>query len=127
MGYDVQFVQVSAPPGASFPLSAEDAAPVLARLVPFDDVEVVRGALLAIDGSRPGPEGSVDYMGKGLNYARFFVHKTAIVVENNCNARELLAVLSQLTPKYPKLLIRDLQNGQLHDAASFAEWWAGPL
>ena len=127
MGYDVQFVQVATPAGTFFPLSEKDAATLLARAIPFDEPGAVRDALLAIEGSRPGPEGAVDYMGTGLNYARFFVDKTAIVVENNCNARELLAILGQLSRSYPTLLIRDLQNGQLHDAASFADWWAGPL
>ncbi|HSW44571.1 MAG TPA: hypothetical protein VLM89_03265, partial [Phycisphaerae bacterium] len=87
----------------------------------------VASVLRGMEGANDGPDGAIDYLGKGLSYARFSVRKDRVHVENNLNCAELLKVYDELSAVCPGLLILDLQNGQLHDAASYREWWAKPL
>jgi hypothetical protein len=127
VGYDVELVQVSPPAGLSFPVEPDAAKRLLAQVVRFADDQAVRAALLAVAGCKPGPGDSVDYVGERLSYARFSVLADRVHVENNCSARELLKVHEELSKTLPNLCILDLQSGRLHDAASFAAWWARPL
>ena len=127
MGYDVEFVQVTVGPEAVFPLAPALASGLLANAERFEPEETVRTTLLELDGAREGPDDTVDYLGKGLNYARLCVRKKAIHVDNNLNASELLKIYGKLLDRYPSLLILDLQSGQLHSAASYADWWSRPL
>lgn len=127
MGYDVELIQITTEPEATFPTVAEDIGREGAAREPFASVEDVRTALLRLDGTRPGPDDTVDYLGGGLNHARFHVRPEAIHVDNNLNAAELLKIYKHLLSNYPLLLIHDLQSGQLHDAASYADWWTRPL
>ena len=127
MGYDVQFIQVPVPSNVSFPVQAGAAAKLLAGARPFDDAEAVRTLLLGAEGCRRGPDDAIDYLGRGLSYARFSATTDAIHVENNCSPRELLKIYDRLVEVYPTLLILDLQSRQLHNPASFTEWWSKPL
>lgn len=128
MGYDVDFVQLTAPAGTTFPVEPQEAAKLLKKAVSFADPEAVRALLLEMEGCRPGPsKGTVDFLGKGLSYARLSPRKNAIHVENNCSADDLLKILAHLQKKYPSLLIVDLQSKRLHTAASYQAWWARPL
>ena len=127
MGYDVDFVQLSAPTGTVFPVEPKTAAKLLKKATPFGDPAAVRDILLTIEGTRPGPKDAVDYLGRGLSYARLTARRDTIHVENNCSAGELIKVHGQLAKLLPGLLILDLQSRQLHDAESFAAWWAKPL
>ena len=127
MGYDVEFIRVSAPCEMTFSAGADESKALLSRAKPFEDAEGVRSQLLDIEGCRPGPDDSIDYVGSGLSYARLTVKATAIHVENNCGSRDLLKVFNALAKSFPALLIVDLQSGQLHDAASFEKWWNRPL
>ena len=70
---------------------------------------------------------AIDFLGRGIRYARFLVHPDAIHVENNCNARDLLMIYDHLLKHYPKLLILDLQSKDVHNGASFLQWWSKPL
>ncbi len=95
--------------------------------LPIERPEEVRTALLGLPGAKPGPAEAIDYLGQGLSYAKLYVRATAIHVDNNLNSKELLKIYSHLLGALPDLLILDLQNGRLHDAASYAEWWSRPL
>jgi hypothetical protein len=103
------------------------ASGLLANAEPFEPREAVRTTLLELDGAREGPDDTIDYVGKGLNYARLCVRKKAIHVDNSLNASELLKIYGKLSERYPSLLILDLQSRQLHSAASYADWWSRPL
>lgn len=127
MGYDVELIQIAVGPEAAFPTAAEDIGRDGGAHEPFASVDEVRAALLRLDGTRPGPDKTIDYLGRGLNHARFHVWLEAIHVDNNLNAAELLKIYKYLLSRYPLLLIHDLQSGQLHNAASFADWWTRPL
>ena len=124
MGYDVEFVQVTVESDEPFPRPARKGTVATA---PFEDTAALRQALLGIEGARAGVEDTIDYLGQGLNYARFQVSQDAIRVDNNLNASELLKIYKALCELCPSLLILDLQSGQLHDAASYADWWSRPL
>jgi hypothetical protein len=127
VGYDVELVQLTVEPEGAFPLSADQASSGEDAYQPFASVEQVRNKLLELEGARSGPDASVDYLGRGLNHARFVVTREGIHVDNHLNATELVKVYTHLKQSYPALLIRDLQSGQLHNAASYAEWWTRPL
>lgn len=127
MGYDVELVQVPSPAGTRFPVPSDAAKRLLSKAVPFGDAAAVTRTLCGLEGAKPGLRGSVDYLGKGLSYARFTVGRDRVHVENNLNCAELLKVYGSLREIVPDLVILDLQSGQLHDAASFQEWWAKPL
>jgi hypothetical protein len=127
VGYDVRFVQVAAPKDAVFPVGAEPAGRLVKKAVSFADPGAVQKMLLKIEGTRPGPEGTVDYLGRGLSYARLTAKKDAIHVENNCSAGDLLKIFDQLLEEFPLLLILDLQSKQLHNADSYRAWWSKPL
>ena len=127
MGYDVEFIQLTVPPETAFPVEPKQAAKLAKKATPFADPEAVKAALLKMEGCRPGPKGTIDYLGKGLSYARLSPKKEAIHVENNCSAADLLKILAQLQKLYPSLLIVDLQSRQLHTADSYKAWWAKPL
>jgi hypothetical protein len=127
VGYDVEFMQVPLPPGATFPIAAAQAEALVRLVTTIADPVAVRDAVLNVRGCRPGPGEAIDFVGRGLSYARFFILKDRIRVENNCSPSELIKVYDQLTELMPGLVILDLQSRQLHDAASFAAWWAKPL
>ena len=127
MGYDVQFIQIDVSSKTSFPVEEGKANKLLSRAGAFDDPEAVRAMLLEIEGCRPGPGDAVDFLGRGLSHARFFVKDEAIHVENDCSAGDLLKIFKRLAEDHPNLLILDLQSKQLHSPTSFAEWWARPL
>ncbi len=127
MGYDVEFVQVAVAKGTSFPVAADAAGKLLKKAVPFKDPAAVTKSLAGLEGAKPGPAGAVDYLAKGLSYARFTVLADRVHVENNLNCSELLRVYEKLQARYPTMLILDVQSGQLHDAASYKEWWSKPL
>ncbi len=126
MGYDLEFIQAETDPGLSFPLQGDAAATARKNSRPVD-ADDIREALLALEGCRPGPGKTVDFLGKGLNYARFDMKPKAIHVDNNCGAAELLRVYEHLRGVCPDLLIVDLQSGHVHDSASFQQWWSRPL
>ncbi len=127
MGYDVQFIQLTVPPETTFPVEPKQAARMIKKAAPFANPEQVKAALLKMEGCRPGPEGTVDYLGKGLSYARLSPRKECIHVENNCSAADLLRIHAQLQKSYRTLLIVDLQSRQLHSTQSYKAWWAKPL
>lgn len=127
MGYDLELIQVPTPKGTTFPVKAETAATLLAGVLPLAGTEQVTQVLLGIEGMREGPGGSIDYLGKGMSYARFRVGGKGIHVENNCSAKDLVRIYTRLVERYPSLLIHDLQSRQLHNADSFLAWWAKPL
>jgi len=127
VSYDVQLIQVTVPAKTSFPLDEGQSKTLLKSRLKFDKPAAVRELLLKIEGCRSGPDESVDFVGRALSYARFFVKDDMIHIENNCGPKELLKIHSQLVKKYPKLFIFDLQSGQLHNAASFEQWWSRPL
>jgi hypothetical protein len=127
MGYDVDFIRVPPDQVAALPLEGSGAQKALRSAERIADAQGVVEVLLKLPGCRPGPKGSVDFIGKGLNYARLSVRESSIHVENNCGAGELLRIYNHLLPSLPGLLIHDLQSGQLHDAASFERWWSRPL
>jgi hypothetical protein len=127
VGYDVEFVQVAMEKGTSFPIAAEAAGKLLKKAVPFKDPAAVTQFLSGLEGAKPGPAGAIDYLAKGLNYARFTVQADRVHVENNLNCSELLRVYENLRAKYSALLVLDVQSGQLHDVASYKAWWSKPL
>ena len=127
MSYDVRFVQVSLPPGIEPPVGGAAAQEALKSATPIEDTAGVRELLLKVEGSRPGPNDAVDYVGRGLNNARLYVRREGIHVENNCGPRELLKIYSELSKQLPNLYILDLQSEQLHDARSLEAWWSRPL
>lgn len=124
MSYDVEFVQIPLGPEMKPPVAAET---LLDEAMPFDDAGAIRTMLIEMDGCKPGPDDSIDFMGRGLNYARFKFNPKAIYVENNCGAPELLKIYEQLLERFPTLLIHDLQSGKLHNTESFRQWWQRPL
>ena len=127
MGYDVEFVQVAVEKGTSFPVAAGAAKKLLTKTVPFKDPAAVSQFLSGMKGAKPGPASAIDYLAKGLSYARFSVQADRVHVDNNLSWAELLRVYQKLRAKYPAMLILDLQNGQLHDIASYKGWWSKPL
>ena len=127
MSYDIDFVQVTLDKDVSCPIDAVSAKTLVKKTVPFKDAAVVAKLIGGIEGAKPGPGGSIDYLAKGLSYARFTVEKDRVHVDNNLNCAEILKVYEMLKAAYPLLLIFDLQSGQLHDAASYKEWWSRPL
>lgn len=127
MGYDLEFVQVAVDKNASFPIDAEATGALLRKPIAFKDPAVVSKALLRLEGAKPGPGGTIDYLATGLSYARFTVEKDRVHVDNNLNCAGLLKIYEKLRTELPSLLIRDLQSGQLHDAASYKAWWSKPL
>jgi hypothetical protein len=70
VGYDVEFVQLAVPPETVFPVEPKQAARLLKKAAPFTDPEAVKASLLKLEGCRPGPKGAIDFLGKGLSYAR---------------------------------------------------------
>jgi hypothetical protein len=127
VGYDIEFVQVAVEKGTSFPVAADAAGKLLKKTVPFKEPAAVTQFLAGLEGAKPGPAGAIDYLAKGLSYARFTVQTDRVHVENNLNCPELLRVYEKLRARYPAMLILDVQSGQLHDAASYKEWWSKPL
>jgi len=127
VGYDVEFVQVTVGPEVAFPIAPAVASDLLAKAERFEPEQAVRARLLELDGAKEGLDDHIDYIGKGLNYARMCVRKKAIHIDNSLNAAELLKIYRRLLERYPSLLILDLQSGQLHNAASYADWWSRPL
>ncbi len=127
VGYDVEFVQIPVDSSTTFPVAPETARRLRNKAVPFSDPAAVSSLLLQMDGAKPALDDGIDYLGKGLSYARLFVRKDAIHVDNNLNGAELLKLYARLNERYRQLLILDLQSGQLHDAASYKEWWSRPL
>ncbi len=127
MGYDVEFVQVAVDKDASFPIDAQATGALLRKPIAFKDAGAVSRMLLKLEGAKAGPGGTIDYLATGLSYARFTVEKDRVHVDNNLNCAELLKVYEKLRIELPALLIRDLQSGQLHDAASYRAWWSKPL
>jgi hypothetical protein len=127
VGYDVEFIQVPLPPDLEPPIPAQTARSLVENAIPFEDPQAVQNELLKLEGCKAGAENTVDFLGRGLNYARLIVRDKTVHVENNCGAPELLKLYNQLAEKYPSLLIYDLQNKQLHNADSFKQWWQKPL
>jgi len=127
VGYDVELVQVSVGPKAAFPMAPASVSGLLEKAAPFEPQDEVRTALLDLDGAKKGPDDTIDYIGKGLNYARFSVKKKAIHIDGSLNASELLKIYKKLLERYPSLLILDVQSGQLHNAKSYTDWWSRPL
>lgn len=127
MGYDVDFIRVPHQGGKRLPIEAGAAQALVRGALPIDQPDLVRTTLLRLPGAKLGPDEAIDYLGQGLSYAKLFVRKTAIHVDNNLNSKELLKIYSHLLGTLPDLLILDLQNGRLHDATSYAEWWSRPL
>ncbi len=127
MGYDVDFIRVPHQGGKRLPIEAGAAQTLVRGALPIDQPDLVRTTLLRLPGAKLGPDEAIDYLGQGLSYAKLFVRKKAIHVDNNLNSKELLKIYSHLLDTLPDLLILDLQNGRLHDAASYAEWWSRPL
>jgi hypothetical protein len=127
VGYDVDFIQIPRPSDLTFPVEPAQARELLRQAAPITEEAVVREALLKLTGCKPGPNDTIDFLGRGLSYARLSILNDRIHVENNCSANELLKVHGQLNELLPGLLIYDLQSRQLHSAESFAAWWAKPL
>ena len=127
MGYDVEFVQIPVDSSTTFPVAADAAGRLRKKAVLFDDPAAVSSLILQLDGAKPALDDGIDYLGKGLSYARLFVRKDGIHVDNNLNGAELLKLYGKLYERYRQLLIFDLQSGQLHDATSYKEWWSRPL
>ena len=127
MGYDVEFIQIAAADGLPFPVPDAEAKKLLKKPAAFKDTAEVRELLLKLPGTKAGQGDAVDYVGQGLNYAKFTVKKDRIHVENNCGPKELLKIHGHLAAQLPNLFILDVQSGQLHTAKSLQEWWARPL
>ena len=127
MGYDVEFIQVPMPKGMAFPVKPETAKTLLAGALALEDRTAVRELMLKLSGMREGEKQSIDFLGKGMSYAKFRIGAKSIHVENNCSVKELLAIYAHVRERFPSLAIHDLQSGQLHDADSFLAWWAKPL
>ena len=127
MGYDLELVQVPTPKGLKFPVDKATADTLIGNAQPFGRDPDLHGLLMNLDGTKEGPDGTVDYLGGGLSYARFTLKKKAIHVDNNASPKALLSMYETLRETYPSLLILDLQSGQLHNAESFLAWWSRPL
>jgi hypothetical protein len=127
VGYDVEFVQIPVDSSTTFPVPADAARRLRKKAVLFDDPAAVSSLILQLEGAKPALDDGIDYLGRGLSYARLFVRKDGIHVDNNLNGAELLKLYGKLYERYRQLLIFDLQSGQLHDATSYKEWWSRPL
>ncbi len=127
MSYDVEFVKVDVPSGTPFPVSPQEADKLVKRRQALPDSGKLRKRLMELNGAKPGPDQAIDYVGNGLNYARFFVEKDRIRVENNCGVPELLKIYEALRNDCPGLAIYDIQSRQLHNAKSLLAWWSRPL
>jgi hypothetical protein len=127
VSYDVELVQLPSLEGIKFPVAKADTAKLLKKPLAFKDPKSVRELLLALSGAKAGPQDAVDYVGKGLNFARLTVKSDRVFVENNCGPRELFIIHQHLAAKFPNLVILDLQSGQVHSCKSLEEWWARPL
>lgn len=127
MGYDLELIRITEEAGLVFPVESGAARKLLSKPAPLGDPAKAREALLKIPGCRPGSGDAVDFIGRGLSYARFTVKPDRIHVDNNCSARELLKVHEELARTWPDLRILDVQSKQLHSPESFAAWWAKPL
>jgi hypothetical protein len=127
VGYDIEFIAMARPADAGMPIEPGAAAGLIARSAATLDADAVKTTLLATPGCKPGPEGSIDYLGSGLSYARLTVRARAVHVENNCGAKDILKLQAALEKTLGPVFILDLQSRQLHDGASFAQWWARPL
>jgi hypothetical protein len=127
VGYDIELISLELPAGTKLPVQAEAAARMVAKSAAALDAAAVREALLAIAGCKPGPDDSIDYLGSGLSYARLRIKAKAVHVENNCGAKDIARIQAGLAKAVGPVFIRDLQSGELHDADSFAQWWAKPL
>ena len=127
VGYDVELVQIQLGAKIRFPVKPAKAKELRSQALAFKDTDAVQNALLSMQGCRPGPDETVDYLGRGLSYARFTVKTDAIHVQNDSSPKEFSKIYESLIEAWPNLLIFDLQNGQLHNAKSFLEWWSKPL
>jgi hypothetical protein len=127
VGYDIEFIPMKLPPDTQFPVEPAAATELISKFAVAVDNDAAREALLKIPGCKPGPDDSIDYLGAGLSHARMGLKTKAIHVENNCGAKDLLKIQAGLAERIGPVFILDLQSGQLHDAASFAQWWAKPL
>lgn len=127
MSYDIEFVQVALDKGVSCPIDAASARKLLKKVAPFADVASIKTLISGLEGAKPGPAGTINYVAKGLSFARFTVLKDRVHVDNNLNCAETLRVYELLKADHPTLLILDLQSGQIHDATSYKEWWSKPL
>lgn len=127
MGYDIELISLKLPAGAKPPFEPATAASMVSKSAISLDAAAVHDALLAVPGCKPGPDNSVDYLGSGLSYARMRIKPKAIHIENNCGAKDILKIHVGLQARIGPVFILDLQSGQLHDAESFAQWWAKPL
>ncbi len=127
MGYDIELISLELPAGTKLPVEAGAAAKLVSKSAFALDAAAVREALLAIPGCKPGPDDGIDYLGSGLSYARMRIKPKAVHVENNCGAKDIAKIQAGLEKALGHVFIRDLQSGELHDANSFAQWWAKPL
>lgn len=127
VGYDIEFVLLKLTQETRFAVDAAQAAGLIAQAAQPFDAAVVRNALLAVPGCKPGPQDSIDYLGSGMSYARLTVKPKSVHVENNCGLKDVIKLQSALTQALGAVFIHDLQSGQLHDADSFTQWWAKPL
>jgi len=127
VGYDIEFVAFKPAAGTDFPMEAGPASKLVEQSGVDLDADAVKRALLDVEGCKAGPEGSIDYLGSGLSYARLTLKSGSIHVENNCGAKDLLKLHSALEQRLGPVFILDLQSGRLHDAQSFSRWWARPL
>lgn len=127
MGYDVAFVQIDVPEGTTFPVTGSEASDLVARAEPIADIDAVKEALCQQEGCKPGPDDTIDFLGKRLGYARLRFREKDVYIENNCNAKDLLSLHEVFQPFVSGLYILDLQTGQLHDPESYRSWWARPL
>jgi hypothetical protein len=127
MGYDIEFIVLKLPAGTRFPVDAAQAATLIAQAAQPLDATAVRTHLLTVPGCKAGLQDSVDYLGSGMSYARMTMKAKAIHVENNCGPKDVLKLQAALSKALGPVYILDLQSRQLHDADSFAQWWAKPL
>lgn len=127
MGYDIELIPMKLPPETRFPVEASAAAGLVKNSATTLDGQAARQALLELPGCKPGPEDSIDYLGAGLSYARMTMKPKAVHVENNCGPKDVLKIQARLAEALGLVCILDLQSGQLHDAESYAQWWAKPL
>jgi len=127
VGYNVDLIQIPPQIAADYPAEGEFAEELISKAIPFDDVETVRRILLTINGTKSSTDGGIDYLGRGLSYARIYVNVNAVHIDNNLSCEELIKIYHRLLEKYRSLAILDLQSRQLHDADSFRAWWSRPL
>lgn len=127
MSYDVEFISIDLPDKMSFPIEADKAQKLVTKTTPLPPHEKVADRLMRLEGCKPGPGDSIDFMGKVLNYARLTIKGDRIHLENNCNPTELLKLYEAVREVCPHVVIRDLQTRQLHDPESWKAWWSRPL